>query len=234
MSGGLLLLTASRATPGRVARTFACVTYALWACPAAAASTAADKHQVFGAAVAPPTLPEGAASVYGYGGVQELGIGYRQGVSSVELEARAKFNYFLISVAFEVLLKHTVISDGPVALAPFVGVGFVHDTGSRYITSANFHYTGVRALAGLVGAYRLSDVAALVGELDVPLDLSFDPAKGARFAPLAGGGFEVYLGSDVSALLMGQLGLNFVREPLGVPQWGLGYQVRAGFGFRLF
>ena len=233
MSGGLVLLTASSANPGRVARTSACVACILWAC-AAAAATPADKHQVFGAVVAPSTLPEGAASAYGYGGVQEFGIGYRQGVSSVEVEARAKFNYFLISVAFELLLKHTLISEGPFALAPFVGVGFVHDTGSRYITSVNFQYTGVRALAGLIGTHRLTDVAAVVAELDLPLDLSFNPAKGARFAPLAGGGFELYLGSDVSALLMGQLGVNFVREPLGVPQWGLGYQVKAGFGFRLF
>jgi hypothetical protein len=227
-------LTSASAIGNHTARTIFITALALWACSATAESALADKHQVFGAAVAPSTLPEGAASAYVYGGVQELATGYRQGLGSVEIEARAKFNYFLISVAFEVLLKHTVTADEPIALAPFLGIGLVHDTGSRYITSVNFQHTGVRALAGLIGTHRLNDVTAVVAELDLPLDLAFSPPTGVWFAPLAGGGFELYLGSDVSALLMGQLGVTFAREPLGVPQWALGYQVKAGFGFRLF
>jgi hypothetical protein len=206
---------------------------ASWA-SAARGSTSGDKRQNFGALAAPATLPEGAASAYVYGGAQELAAGYRQGVSSVEVEARAKFNYFLISFAFEVLLKHVIAANESAALAPFLGVGFVHDTGSRYFISDNFKYTGARVLAGAIATYRVSSAVSAIAELDVPLDLSFSPPQVARWTGLAGGGAEIYLGSDFTALLMGQLGVSVAREPLGVPQWSVGYQVRAGFGYRFF
>ena len=202
---------------------------------AQAALTTADKERLYGAVVAPATLPEGTASAYVFGGVQELGVGYRQGVSStVELEARFKLNYYLISGAIEVLLKHTVASDDVFALAPYIGVGLVHDTGSRWVTQQNFQYTGIRALGGLIGTIRLGDTATAVGELDIPLDLSLSPTHGARFAPLTGGGFELKLSSEITALLMGQIGFTYMKEPLGIPQWGFGYQVKLGLGFRLF
>lgn len=207
------------------------------ACSAAAAKKSADpadSDEPVGGVVAPASLPEGAASIYAYGGVPDIAVGYRQGVSVVELEARGRFNYFLLSFAFEMLLKSTVASDYSSALAPYVGVGIVHDTGSRYITALNFQYTAIRALAGLIYTYRLGDLASAIAELDAPLDLAITPAHGIRFTPLGGGGIEVYLGPNVTALLMGQLGVNYLREPLGVPQWGLGFQFRAGFGFRLF
>jgi hypothetical protein len=140
----------------------------------------------------------------------------------------------LVSVAVEVLLKHTIASDETLALAPFIGVGFVHDTGSRWVTQQNFQYTGIRALAGLIGTVRLGDVATAVGELDLPLDLTLSPTHGTRFAPLTGGGLELKLTSEITALLMGQIGFNYSREPLGIAQWGFGYQVRFGLGFRLF
>jgi hypothetical protein len=194
----------------------------------------ADKQRAFGAVVAPATMPAGAAAAYGYAGVQEIGAGYRQGVSSLELEARAKFNYFLLSLALEVLLKHTISRDEGAEVAPFLGVGLVHDTGSHYLRSENFTYTGVRALAGLIGTYRLMDTLSAVGELDLPLDLSFSTPTGMRFNPLAGGGLEFYLGGDMTALILGQLGLDVMKEPLGVTQTRLGYQIRVGVGFRLF
>jgi hypothetical protein len=202
---------------------------------AAQALTPAQKERLYGAVVAPATLPEGTASAYVYGGVPEAAVGYRQGVSTrIELEARFKLNYYLVSVAVEVLLKHTIASNDALALAPFLGVGFVHDTGSRWVTQTNFQYTGIRTLAGLIGTLRLGDVATAVGELDLPLDLSLRPTHGTRFAPLAGGGFELKLTSEVTTLLMGQIGFIYSKEPLGVPQWDLGYQVKFGLGFRLF
>ncbi len=192
-----------------------------------------DKYESFGAVVAPAALPAGTASAYGYAGVQEIGAGYRQGVSALELEARAKFNYFLVAASAEVLLKHALMR-GPAELAPFFGLGLTYDTGSRYINGANFQYTGARALGGLVATYRLGEIARAIAELDVPLDISLNPSNGTRFAPLAGGGAEVYLGADLTGLIMGQLGVEVLREPQGVPQVSLGYQVRVGLGFRLF
>lgn len=197
-------------------------------------SDPADSDEPVGAIVAPASLPQGAAAIYAYGGVPDVVVGYRQGVSVVEVETRARLNYFLLSFGLEVLLKSTVASDNSSALAPYVGVGIVYDSGSRYITTLNFKYTAIRGLAGLIYTYRLGDIASAIAELDAPLDLALSPAHGVRFSPLGGGGIEVYLGPNVTGLLMGQLGVNYLREPLGVPQWGLGYQVRAGFGFRLF
>jgi hypothetical protein len=193
-----------------------------------------DKYTAFGAVLAPATMPAGAASAYGYAGVQEIGAGYRQGVSALELEGRAKLNYFLLAIAVEVVLKHSLARDEAGDVAPFLGVGFVYDTGSHYARSENFSYTGVRALAGLVTTYRLMDTVSAVAELDLPLDLTFSSPTGFRFNPLAGGGLEVYLGGDMTALILGQLGLEVMREPLGVTQVGLGYQIRVGVGFRLF
>jgi hypothetical protein len=233
MPGELLRSAASISARRVAAAGLACLLCSQCRSAAQAAGSLAD-DQASGAVVAPATLPEGAASAYAYGGVQEVGVGYRQGVSSVELEARAKLNYFLLSFAFEALLKRSIVSEGSLAVAPFLGVGIVHDTGSRYLTAPNFQYTGIRALGGAIGTYRLTEVATLVAELDIPLDLSLNPTQGVRFGPLAGGGIEAYLGSDISVLVMGQLGFTFFREPLGVPQWSLGYQLRAGFGFRLF
>ena len=197
-------------------------------------SDPADSEEPLGAIVAPASLPQGGSAIYAYGGVPDVAVGYRQGVSVVELEARAKLNYFLLSFAFEVLLKSTVASDNSSALAPYLGVGVVYDSGSHYITSVNFQYTAIRALAGLIYTYRLADLATVIVELDAPLDLTLNPAHGARFTPLVGGGVEVNLSPTVSGLLMGQLGVDYLKEPLGAPQWSLGYQVRAGFGFRLF
>ncbi len=204
-----------------------------WMSPALAASR--DKDHGLGAVVAPATMPEGAASAYVYGGAPQVGVGYRQGVSStIELEGRFKLNYYLLSLAVEVLLKNTIASDETFALAPYIGIGFVHDTGSRWVTQQNFQYTGIRALAGLIGTIRLGEAATAVGELDLPLDLSLSPTHGVRFAPLTGGGFEFKLTPEVTLLLMGQLGFNYLREPLGLAQWGFGYQLTLGLGFRLF
>jgi len=199
----------------------------------AAAATPGDHG--FGAVVAPATMPEGAASAYVYGGAPQVGVGYRQGVSStVEVEGRFKLNYYLVSVAVEVLLKHTIASDDTFALAPFIGIGFVHDTGSRWVTQENFKYTGIRALAGLIGTIRLGEVTTAVGELDLPLDLSLNPSHGVRFAPLTGGGLEFKLTPEITMLVLGQIGFNYSREPLGLAQWDFGYQVTLGLGFRLF
>ncbi len=217
-----------------LASALVCLVCATAAAAKTKSSDPAESNEPVGAVIAPATLPEGAAALYAYGGIPEVAVGYRQGVSSVEVEARAKFNYVLVSFAFEVLLKHAIASDDAAALAPFIGIGIAYDFGSRYITTRNFQYTAIRGLAGLIGTYRLGDLASLIGELDLPLDLSVNPARGFRFTPLAGGGLEIYLGPSVTGLLLGQLGVDFLREPLGVPQWGLGYEVRAGFGFRLF
>lgn len=208
--------------------------------PGAAAAQSAsgrvpNQSESFGAVVAPASLPSGASAVYVYAGAQEIAAGSRHGLSLFEVEARARFNYFLLAISAELLLRHTFYRSPTAELAPYLGAGFVFDSGSRYaVKDGNFQYTGIRALGGLIGTYRIAETVRAVGELDIPLDIALNAANGYRFFPLGGGGVEVYLGSGVTGLLMGQLGVDLFREPQGVPVVHLGYQFRVGLGFRLF
>jgi hypothetical protein len=197
-------------------------------------SSLPDKRETFGGVVAPATLPRASSALYGFVGLPDLGAGYRQGLSDFEIEARAKFNYLQLALALEVLGKYALVRQGELDVAPFLGVGFVGDTGSRYFDTSNFAYLGIRALGGLAATYRLGDTLRLVGQLDVPYDFVLGSEGGLRFTPVAGGGAEIYLGEDISGLLLGQLGVDTMKEPSGVPVTRLGYAVRLGLGFRLF
>jgi hypothetical protein len=188
----------------------------------------------FGAVVAPATLPSTASSAYAYIGVQEVGAGYRHGFEVLELEARARLNYFLISTAAEILAKYSLFQGERGGLAPFVGLGFVYNAGRTYYDEFNFEYVGIRTIAGLMASLRLGEHASLVGEVDVPVDFSLNASGGLRFNPLAGGGVEFGLSEDTTMLVMGQLGLDLVKGPNGAVQNRLGYQIRLGIGFRLF
>jgi hypothetical protein len=193
-----------------------------------------DKRETFGGVVAPAALPVASSSLYAFVGLPDLGVGYRQGFSDFEIEARAKLNYLQLAFAAEVLGKYALARQGGLDVAPFLGVGFVADSGARYFDPVNFSYLGIRALGGLAVTYRLGDTVRLVGQLDVPFDFPLGPQGGSKFNPLAGGGAEIYLGEDFSGLLLGQLGLDVMKEPGGVPQTRLGYAIRLGLGWRLF
>ena len=192
-----------------------------------------NKQETFGAVVAPTTLPAGANAVYGFVGVPEVGAGYRQGFGGYELEGRARLNYLQLSLAAEVLGRYAVPRTGPLELAPFLGLGIVGNTGSTYFDTYNFSYVGLRVLAGLVAGYRVSDTLRVLGEFDVPFDLPVGQG-GARLAPVAGGGAELYLANDFSVLALGQLGVDVAKLPNGSTVTRLGYAVRLGLGFRIF
>src|SRR5262249_22848461 len=97
-----------------------------------ASGQSAEKNESFGAVVAPPALPRGATSVYGYGGAQEIAAGFRQGLAVFEVEARARFNYFLLAISGELVLRHAFYLSSATELAPYLGAGFVYDGGARY------------------------------------------------------------------------------------------------------
>jgi hypothetical protein len=59
-------------------------------------------------------------------------------------------------------------------------------------------------------------------------------AAGGEFTPTAGFGAEMLLGKQLSGLLLGQLGLDVIKEPLGVTQVRPAWAIRLGLGFRLF
>ncbi|QSQ24654.1 hypothetical protein JY651_06815 [Pyxidicoccus parkwayensis] len=187
-----------------------------------------------GAVVAPATLPDGTTALYGYVGAPELGVGFRQGISGFELEARGKLQWFQLSVAFELAARRKVYERGALALAPSLGLGLVLNSGATYMDKDNFSGALLRVTPGLVASYRVADTVAVLGLVDLPLDLGLSSEKARRFQALGGGGVEVYLGSNLSMLVAGQLGVESFRERPGESETRLGWAGKLGLGARLF
>jgi hypothetical protein len=188
----------------------------------------------FGGVMAPVVLPATAMSTYVYAGFSELGAGYRYGLGLVELEARVKADYRLVSLAAEGVVKVSVLQRDGFQLAPYLGIGFVGDAGAEYITAANFAYAAVRVLGGANVSYRLTDTVYLLGALEMTLDLAVSTNNAYRFAPLLGPGAEFYLTRALSISVMGLLGPDVFQPHLVHPTVELGYGVRVGVGFRIF
>ena len=122
----------------------------------------------------------------------------------------------------------------PACISSVIAVGAVFDSGSRYIDDKNFGFVGLRVLPGATMSYRLAETASLVGEVQVPIDFALSRNGGWHYAPVAGGGGEIYLGDNISAGLVMDLGADVIKEPLGVPQTRFKFALRAGLGFRFF
>ncbi|MFP2933130.1 hypothetical protein ACLESO_49875 [Pyxidicoccus sp. 3LG] len=195
--------------------------------------TPADQDPL-GAVVAPVTLPDGSTAIYGFVGAPELGVGFRQGIAGFELEARGRFNWFQLSAALELAARRKVYERGAVALAPSLGLGVVLNSGSTYMDDDNFSGVLFRLSPGLIAGYRVADTVTLLGLVDLPFDVGLTTDKARRFQALGGGGVEVYLGSNLSVLAAGQLGVEAFRERVGESQTRLGWNVRLGLGTRLF
>jgi hypothetical protein len=201
---------------------------------APAAPTLVSRQETFGAVIVPATLPAGSNAAYGFVGVQELGGGYRQGIGPMELEVRATLNYLKLALSADVRMKASLFKDDRFEVAPNLGIGVLYDTGSRYFDNANFEFFGLRPRAGVVATMRVTDTVVALATADVPLAFALQPGGGWHFNPLAGGGAEIYVGEDLSVLVLGQLGADTIKEPIGVPQSRLGYQLTLGLGYRLF
>jgi hypothetical protein len=189
----------------------------------------------FGGFVAPAVLPAGSASFFGYAGAPSVGFGYRQGVAGViEFDGLIDLDYFTLSLDPQATMRFLVWHNDQVQLAPSLGAGLVFDTGATYIDDRNFSNVSVRLLPGFNASYRFTEIAALVGDLRVPIDLAITPAGGRRFQPLGGGGAELYLGEDITAGFLGDLGVDVVHHSNGDTFTRLGWSVRIGIGYRLF
>ncbi|AGC46747.1 hypothetical protein MYSTI_05469 [Myxococcus stipitatus DSM 14675] len=193
-----------------------------------------DDEDRMGAVIAPATLPGRTTALYGYAGAPELGVGFRQGLSLVELEARARFNWFQISAALELVGRLKVYEQGSVSLAPSLGLGVVFNSGSTYMDDQNFSGVLLRMSPGLVVNWRVAETVSILGLVDVPVDIGLSKSESRRVQALGGGGVEVYLGNGMSVLLAGQLGLEAFRERAGLSDTRLGWALKAGLGARLF
>lgn len=187
-----------------------------------------------GAVVAPVTLPGGTTAVYGFVGAPELGVGFRQGIAGFELEARGRLQWFQLAAVLEVGARFKVLERGPLSLAPTLGVGVVLNSGSTHLDDDNFSDVLLRVTPGLVAGWRLANTVTLLGLVDIPVDIGLSADEARRFQALGGGGVEVYLGSNLSLLAAGQLGLETFRERPGAGEARLGWSTRLGLGARLF
>lgn len=187
-----------------------------------------------GAVLVPVTLPDGTTALYGYAGAPEIGVGFRQGISGFELEARARLNWFQLSTALELAARFKVLERGALTLAPTLALGVVLNSGATYMDDDNFSGVLLRLSPGLIAGLRLAETVSLVGLVDLPLDIGLTKSDSRRFQALGGGGVEVYLGNDVSVLLAGQLGVETFRERAGFSDTRLGWSLKAGLGARLF
>jgi hypothetical protein len=194
----------------------------------------AREENSFGTVMAPAALPDGASTVYGYVGVPEMGAGFRQGISGFELEARARLDYFRLAGIFEGGVRRAVLREGPATFAPTLSLGLVLNSGSAFLDADNFGGVLLRVTPGLVVSWRVGETAAVLGLLELPVDLGLDPTGARRFQALTGGGAEFYLGQGVSLLLAGQIGVENFKAPREDAVTRLGYQVRLGIGTRLF
>ncbi|WP_224246369.1 hypothetical protein [Hyalangium gracile] len=188
----------------------------------------------FGTVLSPAALPEGSSALYGYVGVPEMGAGYRQGIAGFELEGRARLDYFRLSGIFEAGARRAVLREGAATMAPTLSLGLVLNSGSAYLDADNFGGVLLRVTPGMVVSWKVGETVALVGLLNVPIDIGLDPTGARRLQALTGGGAEVYLGSGISLLAAGQLGVETFKAPRESAVTRLGYQVQLGIGTRLF
>lgn len=186
-----------------------------------------------GAVVAPAAMPRGSLALYALLGAPDLGVGYRQGISGIELEAKALFNVLELSGLVEGGVKVPMYRGERLSVAPGVALGLKLDSGSKYFDRANFTYFGLRPRVSLNATYAFSDLVEGVAQLEVPLTIPLT-ARGVQFSPTIGAGAEIHAGDKLSVLATAHIGVDVVKEPLGVPQTRAAWAIRLGVGYRLF
>lgn len=186
-----------------------------------------------GGVLAPAALPAGAMAVYGLLGAPEIGGGFRQGFQYFEIEARVMINYLLGAGVLEAGVKVPVYDKGMFQMAPTVALGIEGNSGTRYYDRANFSYVALRPRVGFITSVRFSDTIAGLVLFDLPWSVAVTTA-GSHVVPTLGAGVEGHLGGNLSGFFMANVGLDAIKEPLGVVQYRPAWAVRLGLGFRLF
>ncbi len=183
--------------------------------------------------IAPAVLPGGSTALYAMLGAPELIGGYRQGFSAFELEARASFNYLLAAFAIEAGVRIPIFDKNDVQMAPTVGLGLEFNSGARYFDRANFGFVALRPRLGFVTSIKLTEIFSALALFDLPISIPLGQS-GTHVVPTFGGGVEMALGSNISGLLAATVGMDVIKEPLGVTQVRAGWSIKLGVGFRLF
>ena len=193
-----------------------------------------SRVESFGGVLVPAVMPVGSTSLYAYVGAPDVGGGFRQGFEGYEVEARARFNYLLVSFTGEVAVRRGLYSRGRFDVAARLALGGGYDTGTFYVDRRNFRGPFVHVNPGAFAAYKLHDTLRIFAQAEVPLDIGVQPWGGYRVTPLVGGGLEYYLSEDFTVMAAGEVGLDVLRAQLGVHQPAFGYGVKVGLGIRLY
>lgn len=188
-----------------------------------------------GAVIAPAIMPRGSMALYALLGAPDVGGGFRQGFELAELEVKLWFNYLQASALLEVGGKMSLYRKGVLEFVPNIAVGIEGNSGSRYYDKANYAYVAVRPRVGLITGIRFSETATGLFTIDVPWSIALtNGGAGGHFNPSMGFGAELNLGGSLSGMLLGSLGMDLIKEPLGVTQVRPYWAVRLGIGYRLF
>src|SRR5919106_1149851 len=139
-----------------------------------------------------------------------------------------------LAAALELSGRIPLAAAAPYQVAPALGVGMVFNSGAQWLDRDNFAYNGVRPSPALRIGRQLGETAAVLGELTLPVDVPVSQEGGYRFRPLLGAGGEVYLGQEISAGLMAQVGADVLKPPLAALQTRFAFAVRLGIGYRFF
>jgi hypothetical protein len=186
-----------------------------------------------GGAVAPAALPGGSLAFSGFIGAPEVGAGYRQGFSVLEIEAQARFHYLELSGLVEAGVRLLAWKSERTRIAPTVSLGFKFNSGARVFDAFNFGFVALRPRLGLVTSISVSEVVQVLVTAEVPWAIALN-VTGFQVTPQVGAGVEFQLNPALSLFALGQGGVDVIKEPLGVavarPAWGL----RLGVGYRLF
>lgn len=204
-------------------------------------SPAPANPQATGGAFAPAALPAGSISFWGTLGAPEIAGGYRQGFSLLEFEATARFQYLELSGTVEAGVRLLAWRNERTLIAPTFSMGFKANSGIRAFDQYNFTAFALRPRVGLVTSISVSEVQLhefghelqVVALVDVPWAIALN-VTGFQLTPTVGAGVEFMLNQRLSLVGVGQLGVDVIKEPLGVAVPRPAWAVRLGIGYRLF
>jgi len=186
-----------------------------------------------GAAAAPAVLPSTTNAWNLWLGAPEISLGYRQGFSLFELEARAAFHYFQLAGTAETAVRLRAFEKENLLLAPSLGLGLTASSGSTHLDKYNYSHVSLQLRLGFWATYAFTPSISGIGLFDFPIRIPF-ASNGLSLAPTAGTGAEFYLGSRLSLLLMAGLGPEWIRQPSSSSvSCRLAWYARFGFGFRI-
>lgn len=199
---------------------------------AAEGEAPADKP-LSGAAVAPAALPAGSISFWGLLGAPEVSVGYRQGFSLLEFEAIGRFHYLELSGTVEAGVRLPAWRRDRAVIAPTFSLGLKANSGLRAFDPYNFAFVALRPRVGVVASIGLSETVQITLLAELPWAIALN-VTGFQLTPTIGGGAEFMLTPKLSLAALGQIGVDVIKEPLGVAVPRVAWAVRFGVGYRLF